>query len=91
MEQALEQLQQIFRDVFDDEALVITPETSARDIREWDSLAHINLLISIERAFAIRFSLPEVNSLAKVADLLELIAAHQGGPALDGPPPSHPA
>ena len=51
-----ERLQEIFRDIFDDEELVITEDMSANDIEDWDSLAQINLIIAIEKEFKVKFN-----------------------------------
>lgn len=67
-------VQQIFRDNFDDEELVITPETCADDIEDWDSLEQINLLTAIEKKFNIKFKLADVRGLKDVGDLLDLVA-----------------
>lgn len=69
----LEQVQSVFRDVFDDEALIITPLTSAKDIEDWDSLTHIQLVTRIEKHFKIRFTVSEVTKLKVVGDLIALI------------------
>ena len=69
-----EAVQQIFRDNFDDEELVITRETCADDIEDWDSLEQINLLTAIEKKFGLKFQLADVRGLANVGDLLDLIA-----------------
>ena len=66
-------VQQIFRDNFDDEELVITRETCADDIEDWDSLEQINLLTAMEKKFGIKFQLADVRGLANVGDLLDLI------------------
>ena len=66
-------VQQIFRDNFDDEELVITRETCADDIEDWDSLEQINLLTAMEKTFGIKFQLADVRGLANVGDLLDLI------------------
>ena len=65
----------IFRDVFDDNALTITPTTAASDVAGWDSLTHINLIVAVEKAFGVSFTTKEVRSLANVGDLLRLIAS----------------
>ena len=67
-------VQQIFRDNFDDEELVITGETCADDIEDWDSLEQINLLTAIEKKFSIKFKLADVRDLKDVGDLLDLVA-----------------
>ncbi len=66
-------VQEIFRDNFDDEDLVITRETCADDIEDWDSLEQINLLSAMEKKFGIKFQLSDVRGLANVGDLLDLI------------------
>ena len=58
-----ERLQEIFRDVFEDETLVINDAMSAKDIPEWDSLAHIGIIIAVERAFSIKFAVAEISGL----------------------------
>ena len=68
-----EAVQQIFRDNFDDEELVLTRETCADDIEDWDSLAQINLLTAIEKKFGLKFGLADVRDLQIVGDLLDLI------------------
>lgn len=66
-------VQEIFRDNFDDEDLVIARETSAADIEDWDSLEQINLLTAMEKKFSLKFKLEDVRGLANVGDLLDLI------------------
>lgn len=68
-----EAVQQIFRDNFDDKELVITRETCADDIEDWDSLEQINLLTAMEKKFGLKFNLSDVRNLENVGDLLDLI------------------
>lgn len=68
-----EELTNVFREVLEDESLVLTPELSAHDVEAWDSLNHIRLIISVEEAFSIKFSTLEVAELKKVSDLVDLI------------------
>ena len=70
----LDAVQEIFRDNFDDDTLVITRDTCADDIEDWDSLEQINLLTAIEKKFGLKFQLADVRGLANVGDLLDLIA-----------------
>ena len=67
------QLAKSFEDVFDDDSISVTPELSAKDVDGWDSLTHIRLLLSIEKAFKIKFTTSEIGSLKNVGDLVALI------------------
>ncbi len=68
-------LAEIFADVFDDEAIKVTADLSAKDVDGWDSLTHIRLLLTIEKAFKIKFSTSAIGKLANVGDLVALIKA----------------
>jgi acyl carrier protein len=74
--QIYSRLAEIFEDVFDEETIEITPELSAKDVDGWDSLTHIRLILTIEKAFKIKFSTSEIGRLANVGDLVSLIKAH---------------
>ena len=63
----------IFRDVFDDDELIIEAKTTANDIDGWDSLTHIRLVISIEKVFDLRFTAAEISDLENVGEMVELI------------------
>ena len=63
----------VFRDIFDDDALEIKETTSSMDIEDWDSLNHINLIVAIESDFKIKFSFDEVSELKNVGEMVELI------------------
>lgn len=71
-----DRLQELFREVFSDETLVLTPETSARDIPGWDSVAHINLMFAIEETFGFQFAGNELAEMRNVGELEDYIAAH---------------
>ena len=71
--QTLEALQEVFRRVFADPALVIHQHMTARDVRGWDSLNHMHLIAEVEAGFGIRFSFDEVRQLQNVGDLVFLI------------------
>jgi acyl carrier protein len=68
------QLTDVFRDVLDDEALELSPELTAKDVPGWDSLSHIRLMLSVERAFDVKLSASEIGKLKTVGDLVELVA-----------------
>lgn len=68
-----ENLQVIFRQVFEDDKLNIFDEMTAKDIEDWDSLAHIQLIVSIQKAFNIKFSAREVLKVRNVGEFIQLI------------------
>ena len=65
-------LTEVFREVFDEDIAVV-PELSAEDVDEWDSLAHLRLLLTVERTFSIKFSAAEIGQLGNVGALVDLI------------------
>lgn len=71
--QIYDRLNQIFEDVFDDDSIKVTPELSAKDVDGWDSLSHIRLILTVEKAFKVKFSTSEIGKLENVGDLVELI------------------
>jgi acyl carrier protein len=71
-------LTRVFHDVFDDDSIVVRPELTADDVDEWDSLAHIRLVLAIERQFGLKFSAAEVGRLKNVGDLVSLIETKSG-------------
>ncbi|MCU1322769.1 MAG: putative acyl carrier protein [Acidobacteriaceae bacterium] len=73
MDNLLSELQEIFRDVFDQEDLGLTRESNASTIEDWDSLAHVNLVTSIEKRYRIKFALGELQGLKNVGDMIDLI------------------
>ncbi|ANV97312.1 acyl carrier protein [Helicobacter enhydrae] len=66
-------VQDIFRDIFDDDELIITESSNSEEIEDWDSLNHVNLVASIEKAFGIKFALGELQELKNVGEMLDLI------------------
>ncbi|HJV34871.1 acyl carrier protein [Geomonas sp.] len=69
----LQELTPIFREVFDDDSIELTRETTANDIDAWDSLTHMNMVMAVEVKFGIRFALGELPSLRNVGDLADLV------------------
>ena len=63
----------IFRDVFNDDALVVSEGMTAADVPTWDSLSNINMIVAVEKAFGVKFSIKDVRNLKNVGELLELI------------------
>jgi acyl carrier protein len=74
MDDLLEQVQEIFRDVFDQPNLVITRESNASTIEDWDSLTHLNLVTAVERRYKVKFALGELQDMKNVGDLLDLLS-----------------
>lgn len=68
-----EKLTNVFREVFDDETIILHDEITADDVDEWDSLSHVNLMIAIELAFNIEFKQNEIQSFENVGALIENI------------------
>jgi acyl carrier protein len=69
----LEELTPIFREVFNDDRIVLTPDTTADDVDGWDSLSHMNLVLALEVRYGIRFALGEIQKLRNVGQLAGLI------------------
>jgi len=63
--------------VFDDDELVIMPTTMRQDIADWDSVAHVKLILSLEEEFGIRFTEDEVSSIHTVGELLAAVETHK--------------
>jgi len=65
----------IVRDVLDNEDLVVVRSTSAKDVLEWDSLSHVQLVVAVERFFKIRFASSEIVSFSNVGEMCDAIEA----------------
>ena len=72
-EKIFEELNIIFRNNFDDESIVLTDETSASDIEDWDSLEQINLIVAIQDKFRVKFNIEEVNSMKNIGEMIDYI------------------
>lgn len=68
-----ERLNEVFRDVFDDRKITVDENTTADDIEDWDSLAHINLISAVEDEFGMRFKMGEVSTMKNVGEMVEII------------------
>ena len=73
MSDILDKLQPIFQDIFENDQLLITAESNADTVEDWDSLAHIVLIFTIEQEFEIKFALGELEAMKNVGDMVELM------------------
>lgn len=71
--EVFDRLNNVFRDVFDDDSIVVNDTTTANDIEEWDSLIHITLISEIEDEFDIRFKMKEVTKMNNVGEMVDKI------------------
>ena len=71
----LNALTEVFRDVFDDDNIVLTPDTTANDIDGWDSQTHVLLIVAAEQRFGVKFRTAELESLKDVGHFAELFRA----------------
>ena len=69
----LEQLNAVFQEVFEDDRLTVTPETTADDVDGWDSLSHVTLIVAVEARFHIRFGERELLTMRNVGDLIAAV------------------
>lgn len=67
------ELTAIFRMVLDDEAIVLTPSTTAEDVAGWDSMNHIFIVVEIEKRLGIKFQAAEMEELKNVGELAALV------------------
>jgi len=73
-EEILKQVEEVFRSVLDDETLVLTMETTADDVEDWDSLSHIQLVVGLEKSFHIKFNAREIMEWENIGGVVDSIA-----------------
>ncbi|WP_286788531.1 MULTISPECIES: acyl carrier protein [unclassified Pseudomonas] len=78
----LNALTQVFRDVFDDDDIVLTPDMTADNIDGWDSQTHVILIVAAEQRFGIKFRTAELESLKNVGHFAQLIQSKLEGAAV---------
>ncbi len=66
-------LNEVFRDVFDDESIEVNDETTSDDIEDWDSLEHINLIAAVEQEFGMKFNMGQVVTMKNVGEMVDII------------------
>ena len=83
MDDLHEPVQAIFRELFDDEEMVLFDEMTARDVKGWDSLMHINIIVAVEKRFGVRFANAEISDLKSegknVGSMLEALRQKLAG------------
>ena len=70
-----DRLTAVFQDVFEDETLVVEPELTADNVAGWDSLANLRLMLTVQKAFGVKFTAHEITSLNNVGELAALVEA----------------
>ncbi len=82
MNDLLQEVQEVFRDVFNDDEVHVAESTTAAEVEGWDSLMHLNLIIALEKHFGIKFSTAEISRLKEngqnIGTLLGLITSKKG-------------
>ncbi len=71
--EVFDRLNRVFREVFDDETIRVTPNTTADDIDDWDSLEHITLISAVEREFRMKFKMGEISSMKNVGEMARIV------------------
>jgi acyl carrier protein len=70
----LTRLTEMFHEIFEDDALVLTPQTAAGDVPGWDSMNHITIVVETEQRFGVKFQTSEIEELRDVGEFIALIA-----------------
>ena len=68
-----ERLNKVFRDVFDDPSILVNEKTTSKDIEDWDSYEHINLVIAVENEFSFKIPMAKVVTMENVGEMVDLI------------------
>lgn len=68
-EEILNQVNSVFKDILDNDEIIVKESTTADDIEEWDSLSHIQLIVAVEKHFKIRFTSAEINGFKNVGEM----------------------
>lgn len=71
-----EKLNEVFAEVFDDDTITVSETTTVNDIEDWDSLAHLTLVSTVEEAFSIEFNLTEISKFKNVGEMMSSIEKH---------------
>jgi len=77
-DEVIARIEPIFRDLFDEYDGPVVASLTAADVEQWDSLANVQLMVMVERAFGARFSTNDVIDLGNLGELAALIVAKAG-------------
>lgn len=77
-EAILERVRAIVAEVTEVEVERITLQSSPANLEEWDSLAQVNIVLSLEQEFGRQFTPDQIERMASVEKIVELFTA-QGG------------
>lgn len=69
------ELTELFRDIFSNDHIVLTPDTTAEDVDGWDSFSHISVIVAVETRFGVKMKTSEIDGLANVGSLVKAIEA----------------
>lgn len=72
-EEAFKRLTNVFREVFDDDTIELTDETTSDDIEDWDSFEHINLIVAVESEFNFKIPMGKVVTMKNVGEMVDII------------------
>jgi len=73
IKEILSQLTPIFKEILDNDSINLSESTTAKDIEEWDSITHIQLMVAIEKHFKTRFTAQEIRQFKNVGEICETI------------------
>lgn len=76
-EEVFEKLNEVFRDIFDDDDITVTDTTTADDIEGWDSLEHINLIAAVEQEFGMKFNMGQIVAMKNVGEMADIIISQK--------------
>lgn len=77
-ETVFEKLNEVFRDVFDDDSITVNDATTSEDIEGWDSLEHINLIAAVEQEFSMKFNMGQVVTMKNVGEMADIVISQVG-------------
>ena len=72
-DEVYDRLNEIFREIFDDDSITVCDSTTSVDIEGWDSLEHINLIVAVEEEFGFKFQMGQVVSMKDVGEMVDII------------------